>query len=272
MTIFNHLQKFNTSYLGANLISAPQTINSSFNEPLFTSFDLFNAPIFQFSKFFQQKNDPLSQFNFNFKSIFPTDIWNQVNSTNSWNNFSIQPSSWNQSLYASNINWGDTFSTATKISKAINKSESNSSIPGYSSNLGEKLANIALYNSKYIIDRNTKTVTSQTKDQNNFIGNCATYVKTAIRDAGLGEYESGHAYELADILRKNKNFKEISPSEYNVNCLPAGCVLVYGKGSQNYNKSYGHTEITTGDNRAVSDGITQNLHKKPDAIFIPVAA
>lgn len=272
MTIFDHLQKFNTSYLDTNLISAPQTINSSFDMPLFTSFNIFNTPISQFNNFFQQKNYSLSQFNFNFKNIFPTDIWSQVNSTNSWNNFSNQPSSWNQSLYASNTNWGDTFSTTTKTSKVINKSEFNSSIPEYSSKLGEKLANIALNNSKYIIDRNTKTVTSKTKDQNNFTGYCATYVKTAIRDAGLGEYESGHAYELADILRKNKNFKEISPSEYNVNCLPAGCVLVYEKGSQNYNKSFGHTEITTGDNRAVSDGITQNLQKKPDAIFIPIVA
>ena len=77
---------------------------------------------------------------------------------------------------------------------------------------------------------------------------------------------------MSNILRKNKNFKEISPSKVNVEDLPAGCVIVYNKGVQGYSPEYGHTEITTGDGRAVSDGITQNLHKTPSAIFVPVTA
>ena len=48
--------------------------------------------------------------------------------------------------------------------------------------------------------------------------------------------------------------------------------MVYDKGVQGYSASYGHTEITTGDGRAVSDGITNNLYKKPSSIFIPVTA
>ena len=70
----------------------------------------------------------------------------------------------------------------------------------------------------------------------------------------------------------NKNFKEISTSKIDVKDLPAGCVLVYNRGSQGYSSEYGHTEITTGDGRAVSDGITKHLFKKPDAIFVPVTA
>ncbi len=278
MAIFNHFLNFNTSYLGANLFSAPQIFNSSFNPfmgfnmPMFSSFNFFNTPISPFNSSFQQNPYSFPQFNFNFNSIFPTDIWKQTNSSNSWNNFSSQQYSWNQNFQTPNVNWGDTFTKTASTSKVTTKPEKNTDIPGYSAKLGKKLADIALNNSKYIIDRNSKTVTSKTKEQNSFTGYCATYVKAAIRDAGLGEYESGHAYELAGILRKNKNFKEISPSEYNVDNLPAGCILVYGKGSQNYNKSYGHTEITTGDKRAVSDGITQNLYKKPDAIFVPVIA
>ena len=75
---------------------------------------------------------------------------------------------------------------------------------------------------------------------------------------------------MPSILRNNKNFKEIPVDTVNVKDLPAGCVLVYDKGSQGYSRKYGHTEITTGDGRAVSDGITKNLYKKPSAIFMPV--
>ena len=71
------------------------------------------------------------------------------------------------------------------------------------------------------------------------------------------------------MLRGNSNFKEISVNGVNVKELPAGCVLVFEKGAQGYSKEYGHVEITIGDGRGVSDGITQNL-KTPSAIFIPV--
>ena len=128
----------------------------------------------------------------------------------------------------------------------------NNSLAGYNASAGQKLANIALNNSagwKHL---------------------CATYVKNAIQDANMGEYKYGDAYKMSSILRDNKNFKEISADSIDVKDLPAGCVLVYDKGAQGYSKNYGHTEITTGDGRAVSDGITQHLHKKPSAVFIPV--
>ena len=128
----------------------------------------------------------------------------------------------------------------------------NNSLAGYNASAGQKLAYIALNNSagwKHL---------------------CATYVKNAIQDANMGEYKYGDAYKMSSILRDNKNFKEISADSIDVKDLPAGCVLVYDKGAQGYSKNYGHTEITTGDGRAVSDGITQHLHKKPSAVFIPV--
>ena len=73
-------------------------------------------------------------------------------------------------------------------------------------------------------------------------------------------------------VQANKNFKEINPNGVDLKKLPAGCVLVYGKGVAGYSKKYGHTEITTGNGKAVSDGVTQNLHRKPTAIFMPTAA
>lgn len=109
--------------------------------------------------------------------------------------------------------------------------------------------------------------------QNNavgFRGYCARYVKNAISQAGLGTYVSGNGCDMDTILRQNPKFREI-PASTDVNSLPAGCVLVYHRGSQGYNSLYGHTEITDGKRRGISDGITQHL-RKPDAIFMPVAA
>lgn len=105
-----------------------------------------------------------------------------------------------------------------------------------------------------------------------FTGYCARYVKNAIAATGLGRYVNGDAYQMVSILRQNRNFREISPTSVNVNNLPAGCILVYGRGVQGYSSQYGHVEITTGDGRAVSDGVTNNLRNRPTAIFMPVAA
>jgi hypothetical protein len=123
---------------------------------------------------------------------------------------------------------------------------------GYNAAAGQRLASVARNNSV------------------GFTGYCARYVKTAIRDAGLGKYEYGHAYQMDDILRRNNNFREI-PANTDVKSLPAGCVIVFNQGSKGYSRSYGHIEITDGNGRGISDGITRNL-RQPDAIFMPVAA
>lgn len=130
------------------------------------------------------------------------------------------------------------------------------SLDGYNAAKGKKLADIALKNST------------------DWTGYCASYVKSDIQEAGLGQYKYGHAYKMTKILNNNPNFKQISP-DTNVSKLPEGCILVYGKGVEGYDKKYGHTEITfidknTGKTKAVSDGITNNLYKKPTSIFIPV--
>ncbi len=173
-----------------------------------------------------------------FDNIFkPIDFtFNQTYSpgNNIWN--------WNFNNYNPPI--GDTFSLS-------NKNKTNFSVKEYDSKAGEKLVKTAL------------------RDSIGFNGECARYVKRAIQKSGLGEYKMGHAYQMTGILRKNKNFKEIS-SNTDVSKLPSGCIIVYNKGSQGYSSQYGHVEITTGDGRAVSDGITKKLYKKPDAIFVPI--
>lgn len=189
---------------------------------------------------------------FTMPSVFENNIFSNSNlSTNNiwdtpnWNNFStlgVNFSSGNWSSNTSSI--GDSFTLN-------NKNKAKFSMKGYNASAGERLASIALRN------------------QIGFNKQCARYVKKAIVQAGLGTYESGHGFQMANVLRKNKNFKEVSPTAYNVNSLPAGCVLVYGKGVEGYNAKYGHVEITTGDGRAVSDGITKNL-RQPSAVFVPV--
>mgnify|MGYP000124486137 CR=1 FL=1 len=123
---------------------------------------------------------------------------------------------------------------------------------GYNPSKGQKLANIAKQNAT------------------GFKGLCATYVKKDIEKAGLGKYEYGHAFQCADILRRNPNFKEISTKGLDLSSLPAGCVLVYGKKVAKYNPKYGHIEITDGNGNAYSDGKTGRI--RPGAkVFVPVS-
>lgn len=105
--------------------------------------------------------------------------------------------------------------------------------------------------------------------ENGFDGYCARHVKQAIKDANLGSYKTGHAYQMPQILANNKNFKEISTKGINLSSLPAGCILVYDRGVSNYSSAYGHTEITLGNGTAGSGGITHNI--RPGArVFVPV--
>ena len=206
-----------------------------------------NWSFFNFSSMFQMPtinfNSWCTPFSFNdsFSQMFP-----QPSSLiNNYSVFSQKPSSETRSSSASNT---DTFTSSTKI----NYAKDNLKLDGYNALKGERLANIALNRSV------------------GWTGYCAAYVKSDIQTAGLGSYKYGHAYQMPSILKNNKNFKEISPENVDVSKLPAGCILVYDKGTAGYSKKYGHTEITTGDGRAVSDGITKNLTKKPSNIFIPV--
>lgn len=103
-----------------------------------------------------------------------------------------------------------------------------------------------------------------------FTKQCATYVKRAIDNAGLGKYEYGDAYECANILQRNPNFKEISTAGLDLSTLPAGCVLVYDKGVSGYSSKYGHVEITLGNGQAASDGVTNNI-RQGARVFAPVS-
>lgn len=102
------------------------------------------------------------------------------------------------------------------------------------------------------------------------VGYCAKFVQEAISLAGLGSCTGAHAYEMADTLRYNPNFREISSKEVDVNTLPAGCILVYNQCTRKPDEIYGHTEFTRGDGSGISDGISTTLDPNPSAIFMPV--
>lgn len=209
--------------------------NWSFQIPSFDIFSSWFSPI-NYNNFYSQTYQPSIFYqNFSYTNPFDTFIKKTKEQT--------EPKSNPSSVYS--------VTTPVPASKIDYKKDS-LKLDDYNAFKGERLANTALNRSV------------------GWTGYCARYVKNSIQSAGLGSYQYGHAYQMTDILRNNKNFKEISIEGVNVKDLPAGCVLVYGKGVQGYSKNYGHTEITTGDGRAVSDGITKNLHKKPSAIFIPV--
>lgn len=114
----------------------------------------------------------------------------------------------------------------------------------------------------------TRAIASISRE-NGFRNRCAASVKRAIEAAGLGKYQSGHGYQLADILSRNTNFREIFASGLDLSKLPAGCILVYDRGVAGYSSRYGHTEITLGNGSAASDGITHNI-KQGARVFVPV--
>jgi len=102
-------------------------------------------------------------------------------------------------------------------------------------------------------------------------GYCARAVKNAVQDAGLGRYESGHAYQCADIFSRNPNFKEVKVKGSELSKLPAGCILAYNKGDAGYSPLYGHVEIKGQGNQAISFFTNNNIKQSDNVrVFVPV--
>ncbi len=103
-------------------------------------------------------------------------------------------------------------------------------------------------------------------------GYCATAVKTGILNAGLGEYESGHAKDVPDILSRNKNFTEVRVAKRDMDKLPAGCIVCYPPGDCGYSSTYGHVATTDGKGKGIHFQI-DNLKSSSNArVFVPTMA
>ena len=242
----------------------------NFNQPYTLNQNIFTQPYFNNNFNFSHNTQQFKSDNrLNYSSVFnypstPISISDFYSTnTTSINNAPISTSfnKTTSSISATTKRDNQTPKTSTKTTGLLGE---------YNANKGNKLANIAMHNAGYIIDSSTKKITSRTKDPDKFTSYCTRYVKAAIRDAGLGEYYNANsAYQMTSYLRKNDNFKEISSSTP-LKDIPAGCILVYDRGVGGYSSEDGHIEIKTNDGRAVSDGITDNLYKRPSHIFMPV--
>ena len=104
-------------------------------------------------------------------------------------------------------------------------------------------------------------------------GYCARSVKESLARTGLADYESGHAYQCADMLSDNPNFKEVKVDAKDIDDLTAGCIVVYPKGDSGYSSKYGHIEVALGNGKAASDFVNNNVKNSDNArVFVPVMA
>lgn len=85
------------------------------------------------------------------------------------------------------------------------------------------------------------------------VGYCAKSVNKVLNSLGVGGY--GHAYQKANQLADNPRFKEVSVRPDQLNQLPRGAVVVWGRSEQ---KPYGHVTVALGNGKEASDHI-QNL-------------
>ena len=168
-------------------------------------------------------------------------------------------------------NYYTTDSTFMILANLLNGSMNLKTEPNFSkNNYKPNSSNLKLQNVGYSAAKGQRLADIAKQNATGFKGLCATYVKKDIEKAGLGKYEYGHAFQCAEILRRNPNFKEISTKGLDLSSLPAGCVLVYGKKVAKYNPEYGHIEITDGKGNAYSDGKTGRI--RPGAkVFVPVS-
>jgi hypothetical protein len=88
----------------------------------------------------------------------------------------------------------------------------------------------------------------------NTVGRCALGVNNALISAGVPG--RGHAYQKAEQLAGNPNFREVSISADQLSRLPRGAVVVWGRSAA---KPYGHVSVALGDGREASDHIQRQI-------------
>lgn len=177
-------------------------------------------------------------------------------------NFSMPPINLTPPAFNFGTSYTDNFTRTTTPSSYLSYSNSQSGkikIDGYNAEKGLKLSRIA---DKHLNDPEVK----------NGVRRCAQTVRENLQAAGLFNGMQGHGYQYVDILRKNSNFKEIPVENNNWQHLPAGCIVVYGKGVGGHNKTFGDVGIITEDGQQTSFYKTKSVSeiKKPTAIFVPV--
>lgn len=223
-----------------------------YSDPMLTS--SYSMPTFDFSQYMPGTFNAMDSFipsystypsmgafNFNFEmpKFDMSMLMDMYNAT--MQNYKNQLSQI-QEMFNLNFNWN---TTPTASLKDVN----------YDSNSAKKLA------------QNAKSKAGAHSQKR-----CAEFVSNAIEASGI-PVTRGHAYQMENNLRNNSHFKEVKVSKDELANLPAGCILVYPRGSAGYSSQYGHVEITLGNGKTASDFINNNpKYASNMKVFVPVTA
>ena len=216
-----------------------------FNPLMFNWFSNFSMPSFSMPTFVMPTLPILPTFTPSFSSVTGTG-----KSKSGTGNYNLKP-----------------LSSATKEEVLANMSKNDTQFKDILAKQGvEYDSEVGHAVTKYAID---KAKASSTEE-------CAASVSTAYREAAF-DIGRGHAYQKKEaIVGVNKDgdkFTEIKlQNKEQLRQLPAGTVVVYGKGACKYSSDYGHVFIATGEGRGVSDFLEQNPRFDVNAdvtIYVP---
>lgn len=122
---------------------------------------------------------------------------------------------------------------------------------GYNSYKGNRIADEAYYEAS----------------RRGTVGWCYNAVADAVERVTGPFLWGSHAYQAADQFASNNNFYEVF--DYNIRYLPAGAVVVWGKGTSRS----GHISVALGNGQEASDHITTQMTYHyggaPSRVFYP---
>ncbi len=118
------------------------------------------------------------------------------------------------------------------VENMVSVNVDNSSVPIKELDTSQLVFSAELLNDVQPGDMGKQLATQARKAQRKVNDDCHCYraVKLAVRSAGLGNLTGVSAWEAAEQLRDNDNFIEIECPNEDLDKLPDGTIVVYGKG------------------------------------------
>ena len=106
-----------------------------------------------------------------------------------------------------------------------------------------------------------------TANRINTPGLCLKGVNDTLESMGVHIQRRPSAYMALEDLRKNDRFREVQVSKDKLDSLPAGAIVVWGKGN---NLPHGHISVSLGDGREASSKVRKQLHLNTEFhVFMP---
>ena len=116
-------------------------------------------------------------------------------------------------------------------------------------------------------------VAERTASNRNTHGYCAGGVNDSLEAMGIvepGETRVVSAYQEAEVLDDNPKFKSVAVDRGDLRNLPAGCIVVWDRTSNN---EHGHISISLGDGMEASDHVQKQIVYNDGIayrVFVPV--